>query len=105
MGIIQAVMISFAIDVLAVRAYVWGLASNLIFLVSVYGLWQMRRWGAYLLFILMVINIAIVLGIRPDWSTVPNGKEWAIFILPAIFFLTVIPYWKKLLRNNDYNKE
>ncbi len=76
----------------------YGLLMNLAFLISLVGLWKMKKWGVYAFGVASVVNIWTMLVWRPEWlmqSQSPAGA-WMSLLLPIIYFAVVLPYWKQL---------
>jgi hypothetical protein len=77
----------------------WGiyyLVLGILIIVSVIGLWQMKQWGINVFATAMVVNIITLFIITPEWGGQSDGKPWWSLVLPAVYFIIVMPYRKKL---------
>lgn len=69
-------------------------------IVAVVGLWHMRRWGAYLLGYLIVLNFLITFGFRSPW-VYSQPSDWMLMLVgAAIPFSVVAAYWGRFADNS-----
>ena len=76
---------------------IWILFTEISAIISVVGLWKMRKWGIYLYlgsFIVGLISISLFL---PQGEAITD-KLWAIFVSPLMYCAVVLPYWKKFTK-------
>lgn len=88
--------ISQAVSNLSVVEALYGFLASLASLVSVYGLWAMKKWGVYLLLLVVLLGVFITYVISPPWVVQSPLGWWVPFILPAIYLAVVLPYWGRL---------
>lgn len=61
------------------------------------GLWFMRRWAVVVYVLLQISGTAMTFVVQPAWlAEYPRWALIASLILPAIFLLTVLPYWRSM---------
>lgn len=67
------------------------------FCVVPFGLWTMRRWAVVLYTLLQVSGVAVTYLARPAWlETYPSWTMPASLVIPAVFLVTVLPYWRDM---------
>ena len=88
--------ISNAVTALTVPAAIYGVLANILSLVSVYGLWKMKRWGVYLFTAIIAVGMFITFVVIPPWAVKNEGHWWIPLILPIIYMCVVLPSWKQL---------
>lgn len=88
--------ISQAVSNLSVVEALYGFLASLASLVSVYGLWAMKKWGVYLFLLVVLLGVFITYVISPPWVVQSPLGWWVPFILPAIYLAVVLPYWGRL---------
>ena len=75
--------------------FAWALAMNVAQIVSLVGLWALRRWAVYLYLAAFAAGVAaaFLLG-------APYQLRWldvlAMVGVPAVYLAVVLPYWKEL---------
>jgi len=77
--------------------------ASIVSLVGVYGLWQMKKWGAYIFFLthaIWILSSIILFGLpfgrpNPSSSQASDGIGFVIFLL-LFFDITVLYYFKRL---------
>ena len=86
----------------------YGLLISFAFIVSMVGLWKMKKWGVYAFSAVSAGNIGTVLVWRPEWL-VQQGQnsagDWMSLLLPILYFAVVLPYWKQLDQKIEVKQE
>lgn len=73
----------------------WSLLSGVAFLVSIWGLWKMKRWAPVLFFAIAAINMVLLYSVQI--TDVPSdARSWGAWLLPVAYLTAVMPYWRRL---------
>lgn len=76
------------------KASVFFLASSLGVLLSLLGLWLMKRWSAYLFVALWLISLFTQYSaFDPTKHHLTSKFNW---LMLAIYLIVVLPYWRRL---------
>lgn len=94
LGLIS-VLGSLSLGIFSAGRILWILIANLITLVSVIGLWQMKRWGVYLYLGGYLVGVITFYIFPPRGAELLNNPVLVI-IVPLIYSLVIFPYWKRL---------
>ncbi len=81
---------------LTVNSALYGIAINALILVSVYGLWLMKRWSVYLFSLILIIGLIVIHVVQPSWMATAEQSWWLPFIIPTVYYLAVIKNWTLL---------
>ena len=77
-----------------VRA-LWTFGAVLVAIVSIGGLWLMRRWGIFLYLGLYAASVAVFCLFPPPEAKMLN-QPVLMLLVPAVYCAVVLPYWKRL---------
>jgi phosphatidylserine synthase len=85
----------------ATELAIYAFLMYLLLFISTIGLWNMRRWGVFLFVPLMAANIAVLFLVKPEWLGPSQGTPWFSLLLPAIYFVVVLPFWKRIGKESE----
>lgn len=76
----------------------YGLLISFIFIISLVGLWKMKKWGAYSFGAVSAVNIGTMLVWKPEWviQSQSSASVWMSLLLSIIYCAVVLPYWKQM---------
>ena len=75
----------------------YNLLITILSIVSIYGLWKMRKWGALLFISLEAIHLLVLCFLAGEFFVPFDSKfDRLSILLTILFFPIVLPYWRKL---------
>jgi hypothetical protein len=63
-----------------------GLAAVAVAAISLYGMWQMRRWGVIVLAAALVARVAYALAASQPWRWAPLAGPAAVLLVGLVYF-------------------
>lgn len=89
--------ISNAVIALTVPAAFYGILASTLSLVSVYGLWKMKRWGVYLFTAIIAVGIFFSYSMKLEFLIigVPSFLAVYLFIAPLMGRKTIPANWSE----------
>lgn len=71
----------------------YGILFSAVTLVAYYELWNMRRWGVFLLAAAWSMNILILAVMDSDSSFLDQFRFWVCVILLTASLAVILPHW------------
>ncbi len=84
-----------AVANLTVPGAMYGVLANGLTLLSLAGLWHLRRWGIYLFGGIVLAGALVTYIITPSWVVKNELAWWIPLILPTIYLLIVLLNWRQ----------
>lgn len=81
---------------LTVQSALYGIVINALTLLSIYGLWIMKKWSVYLFSAILIIGIVVIYVVQPSWMANTEQSWWLPLIIPAVYYMVVAKNWTDL---------